>query len=117
MPRRLVTELKEGDDVHKAVGDLYHYKRIYPHKPPHDYQPQERKPHPEPPAPGWGEYRARYGPARGSDVSPAPSEQACQFPSEKVADHVDVGRQWTRGYGESPYPHFDSGPSGHRYRK
>jgi hypothetical protein len=115
MPRRLVTELKEGDDVHKAVRDLYSYRRTYPHNPPHDYRQPEREPQHQAPQPGFDEYRATYRQAKNSPVTPAPDESQCQFPSEKIASHNDAGG-WVRGMGnQSPHPFFDSGLSGARH--
>ncbi len=69
----------------------------------------------------WGrqQAKARYQPAKNSQVSPAPSEHSPQFPDEQIADHVDVGHnEWTRGGGkDAPHPAFDAGPSGHTYGK
>jgi hypothetical protein len=113
-----IGDLKPGDDVHKAVGDLYSYGRSYPYKPPHDYRQPERTPDRRPPQPQPDEYAATFRPARNSNVSPAPDESQCQFASEKVATHNDAGG-WVRGQGnQSPYPHFDNNDgvvSGARY--
>jgi hypothetical protein len=113
--------LKEGADGVRATRDIYNYLkvRVSPDgKAPRDldYQSRKQVPQSQAPQPGFDEYRATYREARNSRVTPAPDEQSPQFPAEKVADHVDVGRVWTRGMGsESPHPAFDSGPSGHRY--
>lgn len=115
MTKRDPTTLRPGDNVHKAIGDLYSYGRTYPHKPPHDYEPPERTTRPGPPQPTSDEYRATYRQAKNSPVSPAPDESAPQFPSEKVADHNDASG-WVRGQGsQAPHPKFDSGPSGFRH--
>jgi hypothetical protein len=108
-----IEDFRQGDDVHKAVGDLYEYGRRYPHGRPHDYRAPERTPAPQALQPGFDEYRATFRQAKNSQVSPAPDESACQFPAEKVADHVDASG-WVRGQGgESPHPFFDrGGPSG-----
>jgi hypothetical protein len=116
-----IDDLREGDDGVKAVDRLYRYGRAYPAGKPSqkDYLSPDRSDS-KPPQPGFDEYRATFRAARNSDVSPAPDESANQFVAGKVADHVDVGKQWTRGYGESPHPHFDrrvSGVSNHKYRR
>ena len=111
--RSHIEKVRPGDDPADAIRRLYSYGRHYPRYEPHD-GPRERTPHPQYPQPGWDEYRATFRPARNSPVSPAPDEQACQFPTEKIADHVDTSG-WVRGMGgEAPHPFFDSGPSGHR---
>jgi hypothetical protein len=113
-----IETLVEGDDARKAVGSLYEYGRRYPHGRPHDYAVPETTPTTKPPQPGFDEYRATFREAKNSAVSPAPSEQACQFPSEKVADHNDTREAWVRGMGnQSPHPFFDNGVSGHRYSR
>jgi hypothetical protein len=117
MSRRNPTTLRQGDNVHRAVGDLYSYGRHYPHKPPHDYEVPERTPRPGAPQPGFDEYRATYRQAKNSPVTPAPDESQPQFACEKASDLNDASG-WVRGKGsEAPHPKFDSGPSGHRYRK
>jgi hypothetical protein len=115
MARRNPTTLHPGDDVHKAVGDLYSHKRIYPHGRPHDYAAPERTPRHQAPQPDWSSERATYAIGKNSQVSPAPDESAPQFADDKTADHNDASG-WVRGMGgQSPHPKFDSGPSGSRY--
>ena len=115
MTKRDPTAIKPGDNVYEAIDSLYRFGRSYPHKPPHDYEPPERAPHPRPPQPSPDEYRATFRPATNSEVSPAPDESQCQFVSEKVATHNDASG-WVRGQGgQSPHPKFDSGGSGFRY--
>jgi len=78
------------------VNDLYHFGRAYPHARPHD---------------------ADYPKVKVSDYGePDPRQYEVQDPEDRPASHDDVGRQWTNGFGP-PHPHFDSGPSGNRYRK
>ena len=113
MTKRDPTTIRHGDDVHQKVGDLYRVGRTYPGgKAPHDYESPERTTKPGAPQPSWDEQYARYGAARVSKVSPAPDESACQFPSEKIGDHVDVPvSDWTRS---GTHPHFDAGASSFR---
>jgi hypothetical protein len=108
-----ISDVREGADGVK-VDQLYRYGRAHAGpgtrfgKPTQkDYAPREGS-HVKPPTPHADEYAASYSPARNSDVSPAPDEQANQFVAGKVADHVDSSG-WVRGMGAaSPHPHFDS---------
>jgi hypothetical protein len=114
-----ISDVKQSDDPIAAVKKLYQYGRAYPDGKPtqKDYAPRGGPADRPPPQPGWDEYRATYRPARNSNVSPAPDESECQFPSDKVASHDDVRlSDWVRG-GDCSHPHFDHGKSGDRYRK
>jgi hypothetical protein len=114
---QLIEDFKQGDDVHKALADLYEHKRVYPYGRPHDYPSAKAVPYPRPSRPTRQDEFASYVPDRNSPVSPAPDESAVQFRNDKVADHVDVPvSDWTRG-GDCSHPHFDHGKSGDRYRK
>jgi hypothetical protein len=50
---------------------------------------------------------------------PDPKQSMVQNPEDRPVSHDDVARNWLRGYGKTSqqHPHFDSGPSGSRYRK
>lgn len=64
----------------------------------------------------WGRATAkeRYGVAKESGVTPAPSQQAPQDPEDKHASGYDNDASgWVRGMGkESPHPKFDRHKSG-----
>jgi hypothetical protein len=113
-----VEDFKQTDDAHRTVDALYKFGRRFPGGKPtqKDYSPRRGAADRQPPQPGWDEYRATYRPARNSDVV-APSEQAVQFASDKVADHVDVPvSDWTRG-GDCSHPHFDHSPARGKERR
>jgi hypothetical protein len=111
-----IEKLRPGDDPRPAIGRLYREGRTSPDKPPHDYTARERMPEHKVPQPGWDTERASYGFGRNSPVSPAPDEQSPQFQTDKAAHLNDTREAWCRGMGgQSPHPHFDSGPSGSRY--
>ena len=105
-----------GADVYEILKDAYTYGRVGGSA--RDYTRPQRAPVSKPPQPGRDEYAGTFQGARNSHVSPAPDESAPQFPCEKVADHNDTREAWLRGMGnQAPHPHFDSGPSGHTYRR
>jgi hypothetical protein len=112
-----IDDLRPGDNVHRALRDLYEYGRQYPNSRPHDYAGPEHAPPRRQPAPPSHEHHvADYRPVKSSPVSSPADQSQPQFAVEKSADLNDVGRVWTRGMsGESPHPHFDAGPSGSRY--
>jgi hypothetical protein len=113
-----IETLKPGDDVHRAIGDLYRFGRSYPNGKPHDYEPRETTPKFKAPTPGRDSERGSYALGRNSPVTPAPDEQSPQFHDDKTSDHVDTREAWCRGMGnQSPHPKFDSGPSGSRYSR
>jgi hypothetical protein len=122
MTRRIPTELPEGADGVAAVDRLYKFGRTHAGpgtqagKPTQrDYVSRERPPHCGAPQADWAEYSASFRQAKNSPVSNPPDESENQFVSGKVADHVDVRvTDWTRS---GTHPHFDSGPSGRRYRE
>jgi hypothetical protein len=118
MTRRNPTTLRPGDDVHRAVGELYRYGRTYPDKPPHDYEPRQGKPGYTTPVPTRDEEYAHYGQAtRDERITPAFDEQATQFPDDKHGAKYDNDASgWVRGKG-SPHPFFDRGGSGSRYSR
>jgi hypothetical protein len=119
-PRRSssIERLKPGDDPRPAIGRLYREGRTYPDKPPHDYEARERTPEYKVPQPGRNDEYASYKFGRNSPVTPAPDESQPQFQTDKAAHLNDTREGWQRGMGsQSPHPHFDSGPSGSRYRK
>jgi hypothetical protein len=92
-----VERLKPGDDPRVAIGRLYREGRTYPHGKPHDYQARETVPK-----------------FRGT----APDESQPQIANDQPVHLNDTREGWVRGMGsEAPYPKFDSGPSGNRYRK
>jgi hypothetical protein len=91
-----IEDTRPGDNAWRSVGKLYEYGRVYPHGKPHDYRTPQATPKSKP---------------------IAPDESQCQFNDDKTSNHVDVREAWTRGMGgQSPYPKFDSGKSGNRYR-
>jgi hypothetical protein len=98
-PRRTnsIERLRPGDDPRPAIGRLYSEGRTYPHGKPHDYAARETVP---------------------KFKGTAPDESQPQFKDERAAHLNDTREAWQRGMGsQSPHPHFDSGPSGNRYRK
>jgi hypothetical protein len=116
-PRRSsIEKLRPGSDPREAIGRLYREGRRYPYgKPPHEYETRERTPAFRSPQPGMEDERASYALGRNSPMK-APNESSPQFTVDKTGDRCDTREGWQRGYGsESPHPHFDSGPSGHRY--
>jgi hypothetical protein len=103
-----------GQDPTDAINRIYSYGRHRPHHEPHD-RAREQTSHYQSRQPTMDEYRADYGRIKTSPVSPAPDESQPQFKDSKIATHNDASG-WVRGQGgESPYPTFDSGPSGFRY--
>jgi hypothetical protein len=98
-----MAEIREGVvDPYKVLKDGYGYGRAFPRggPNPHDYTRPIETPKSPAPAPHRDEYAATYRPAQNSNVSPAPSEQANQFVSGKVADHNDTREAWCRGMSE-----------------
>ncbi len=96
---------------------MYERGRHYPHARPHDHLDRAHPRH--------DTFQPEDVPAErnvghiGVDVFDQhhPAYQKPQAPEDRQAPDYnnDVGREWTRGYGQRPG--FDSGPSGHRYRK
>ena len=67
----------------------------------------------------WGRDKAKERYMAGSAGMAAPTnEQPPQDPIDKHDPNYDNDASgWVRGMGsESPYPHFDSGPSGNRHK-
>jgi hypothetical protein len=92
-----IERLTPGADPRAAIGRLYTEGRTYPHGKPHEYVARETVP---------------------KFKGIAPDESQPQFKEERAVHLNDTREAWQRGMGsESPYPRFDSGPSGHRYRK
>jgi hypothetical protein len=92
-----IERLKPGDDPRAAIGRLYSEGRTYPHGKPH-------------------EYRAREVTPKFKGIAPDQSQP--EFKEERAVHLNNTREAWQRGMGsESPYPRFDSGPSGHRYDK
>jgi hypothetical protein len=117
-PRRSthIERVSPGEDPTDAINRLYSYGRHYPHSKPHD-APREPTLHSRPASPSHEDCYADYEPIKNSPVSPAPDESQPQFRDSKASTLNDA-YGWVRGFGsESPYPKFDAGPSGHRYRK
>jgi hypothetical protein len=112
-----VDVVRPGDNVRKAIGDLYEYGRQYPNSRPHDYAgPEHAPPRRQSAPPSHDDHVADYRPAKNSLVSTPADQSQPQFLDAKSGDLNDVGRTWVRGMSEeSPHPKFDAGGSGFRY--
>ena len=115
-----VERLKPGDDPTAAIEKLYRYGRHYPDKAPHDAAKERTHPPRDTFQPEDVPAERNKGHI-GVDVYDQrhPAYQKPQAPESRQAPEYDNDATgWVRGMGsESPYPKFDHGPSGHRYRK
>ena len=112
--RSHIERVLPGQDPQPAINRLYSEGRHHPYAKPHD-RPREVTLHSRPASPSHEDCFADYEPIKNSPVSPAPDESQPQFRDSKTSTHTD-SYGWVRGMGdESPYPRFDSGPSGFRY--
>ena len=114
--RSHIEKVQSGQDPTDAINRLYSFGRHHPHQKPHD-APREPTLHSRPASQSHEDCYADYSPIKNSPVSPAPDESLPQFRDEKASTYNDA-YGWPRGMGsESPHPHFDHGPSGHRYSR